>query len=133
MSDNISSFSSRGPVTVDGSGRMKPDISAPGSSVRSSIRNGGYSSFSGTSMAAPHVAGLAALMISADPKLAGELATIRSRIEANAVQLTSVQECGGVPGSEIPNNTFGHGRIDAMPTVFPKPEEYFKQGFENTQ
>jgi subtilisin family serine protease len=133
MTDGISSFSSRGPVTVDGSGRMKPDISAPGSSVRSSIRNGSYGSSSGTSMAAPHVAGLAALMISADPKLAGELATIRSRIEANAVQLTSVQECGGVPGSEIPNNTFGHGRIDAMPTVFPKPEEYFKQGFENTQ
>lgn len=126
-SDNISGFSSRGPVTVDGSNRMKPDISAPGSSVRSSVRNGGYSSFSGTSMAAPHVAGLTALMISADPSLAGQLDTLRNRMQINALKLTSAQSCGGVPGSEVPNNTFGHGRIQAYSSVF---QLEFKQGFE---
>ena len=55
--DTIAGFSSRGPVTVDGSGRLKPDIAAPGSSVRSAIRGGGYGTMSGTSIASPHVAG----------------------------------------------------------------------------
>ncbi len=130
--DAISGFSSRGPVTVDGSNRLKPDISAPGSSVRSSVRGGGYASFSGTSMAGPHVAGLAALMISADPGLAGEVTTLKSRMKLNAVQLTSTQTCGGIPGSSIPNNTFGHGRIDADASVFVLPEEYFNHSFEGT-
>jgi len=49
--DIISGFSSRGPVTVDMSNRLKPNISAPGSGVRSCVRGGGYSSFSATSPA----------------------------------------------------------------------------------
>ena len=40
--DAIASYSSRGAVTVDGSNRLKPDISAPGSSIRSSVPGGGY-------------------------------------------------------------------------------------------
>lgn len=113
-SDAIASFSSRGPVTVDGSNRLKPDISAPGNNVRSSIRNGGYANFSGTSMAGPHVAGLVALLISADPSLAGQVDEIEAIIRDSALQLTSTQTCGGVPGNQIPNNTFGYGRIDAL-------------------
>lgn len=128
--DTISGFSSRGPVTVDGSNRLKPDISAPGSNVRSSIRGGGYASFNGTSMAGPHVAGLTALMISADPALAGDPSTLKSRMKLNAVALTTTQNCGDVPGSSIPNNTFGYGRIDATASVFQLPEEYFDHGFE---
>ena len=112
--DAISSFSSRGPVTVDGSNRLKPDISAPGSSVRSSVPGGGYSVFSGTSMAGPHVAGLVGLIVSAEPSLAGNVAAIETLIQDTAVQLTSTQECGGIPGSQIPNNTFGYGRINAL-------------------
>jgi subtilisin family serine protease len=52
-SDTIAGFSSRGPVTVDGSNRRKPDISAPGVDIRSSVPIGDYGDgWSGTSMAA---------------------------------------------------------------------------------
>lgn len=112
--DTISSFSSRGPVTIDGSNRLKPDISAPGSGVRSSIVGGNYATFSGTSMAAPHVAGLTALLISADPTLAGEVDDLEEIIQVMAVPKTTPQNCGTTPGSEIPNNTYGYGRIDAI-------------------
>lgn len=113
-SDNISSFSSRGPVTIDGSNRLKPNISAPGSGVRSTVPGGGYAIFSGTSMAGPHVAGMTALLISADPSLAGQVDDLEKIIEVMAVPKTSTQQCGSTPGSEIPNNTFGYGRIDAI-------------------
>jgi uncharacterized repeat protein (TIGR01451 family) len=113
-SDAISGFSSRGPVTIDGSNRLKPDISAPGSGVRSSIIGGGYATFNGTSMAAPHVAGLTALLISADPSLAGEVDELEEIIQVMAVPKTTTQDCGTTPGSQIPNNTFGYGRIDAI-------------------
>ncbi|MEZ4771243.1 MAG: S8 family serine peptidase [Caldilineales bacterium] len=111
--DAISSFSSRGPVTVDGSNRLKPDISAPGSSVRSSYPTNSYATLSGTSMAGPHVAGLTALLVSVRPDWAGNVDQLENTINATALQLTTAQECGGIPGSQIPNNTFGYGRIDA--------------------
>ncbi len=115
--DEISGFSSRGPVTVDGSGRMKPNVTAPGSQVRSCVREGGYSTFSGTSMAGPHVAGAVALIISANPELAGQVETIEGILETTAVAKTTDQICGGVAGTEIPNHTFGFGRIDALAAV----------------
>ncbi|MCB8985426.1 MAG: S8 family serine peptidase [Ardenticatenaceae bacterium] len=111
--DNIASFSSRGPVTVDGSGRLKPDVSAPGVGVRSSIPGGGYGYASGTSMAAPHVAGLVALLLSTRPDLAGQVDQIEAIIKNSALPRTTTQTCGGVPGSQVPNNTYGWGRINA--------------------
>ncbi|MEM9820716.1 MAG: S8 family serine peptidase, partial [Bacteroidota bacterium] len=51
--DRISGFSSRGPVIVDGSNRLKPNVSAPGSQVRSTTPGNNYATFSGTSMAGP--------------------------------------------------------------------------------
>ncbi|MEL6866063.1 MAG: S8 family serine peptidase [Bacteroidota bacterium] len=116
-SDTIAGFSSRGPVLVDNSGRMKPNVSAPGVGVRSAIRGGGYASFSGTSMAGPHVAGVVALMISANPDLAGQVEQIETILEQTALGLTTDQECGGVAGTTIPNHTYGHGRIDALAAV----------------
>jgi minor extracellular serine protease Vpr len=63
--DRIASFSSRGPVTATWD--IKPDIVAPGVSIKSTIP-GGYLSLQGTSMAAPHVAGAAALIKQAHPE-----------------------------------------------------------------
>ena len=115
--DTIANFSSRGPVTVDSSNRMKPDISAPGVGVFSSVLNGNYASYSGTSMAGPHVAGVVALMISANPKLAGQVDTIESIIKRTALHLTTGQNCGTTLGTAVPNNTYGYGRIDALAAV----------------
>ncbi len=132
ISDTISSFSSRGPVTVDGSNRLKPDVSAPGSSVRSSFPGGGYGNLSGTSMAGPHVVGVSAVLMSASPGLVGNVDALETCIRQTATPFTSAQTCGGVPGSQIPNNTFGHGRVH-LP--WPVPEicdgtAIFLDGFE---
>jgi len=116
QSDAIAGYSSRGPVTVDGSNRMKPDIAAPGSGIRSSVPGNAYDSSSGTSMAGPHVAGLVALMISAKPALAGDVDALEALIRQSAVQPAFGGECGAGAGV-FPNNTFGAGRIDALAAV----------------
>lgn len=117
-------FSSRGPVTVDGSNRLKPNISAPGSGVRSSTRTSisSYGNSSGTSMAGPHVAGVVALLWSARPVLSRNIAQTKALLQNTAnpdVTVSPAQTCGGTlastPGlSQIPNNSFGYGRVDAL-------------------
>jgi subtilisin family serine protease len=115
--DTIASFSSRGPVTVDGSGRRKPDVSAPGVSVRSCVPGGGYGTKSGTSMAGPHVAGTVALLWSATPCLIGDVDTTEWVIAHTARPRTTAQGCGGDGPSDVPNNVYGWGIVDALAAV----------------
>ena len=113
--DTIAGFSSRGSVTVDGSSRMKPDLTAPGTNVRSSIRDSdtSYANFSGTSMATPHVAGAVALLWSAVPILRNDVTATEKVLNESAVPLDSnACDLGGVP-----NNTFGNGRLDVKSAV----------------
>jgi subtilisin family serine protease len=65
-------------------------------------------------MAGPHVAGLAALLISVQPSLAGDVDSLEMTISQTAIPKTIDQTCGGIIGSEVPNNTYGYGRIDAF-------------------
>jgi subtilisin family serine protease len=115
--DSIAGFSSRGPVLVDGSGRLKPNVVAPGVRIRSSLLNGTYGNLRGTSMAGPHVAGVVALMISANPALSGQVDTITAIIQRTAIPLITEQECDSIAGNVIPNYTYGYGRIDALAAV----------------
>src|SRR5204863_6527494 len=97
---NLAGFSSRGPVTVDGSNRLKPDIAAPGVNVRSSMNTsdtayqGGWS---GTSMAGPHVVGVVALIWSAFPDMERDIAGTKALLEASANPTVHAgsQVCGG--------------------------------------
>ncbi len=109
----VASFSSRGPVTADGSNRRKPDISAPGVSVRSAVRGGTYSSLSGTSMATPHVAGAIALLWSAHPELRHQIADTENILNDAAVDVSST----ACSSNGVPNNTYGFGRLDIKAAV----------------
>jgi subtilisin family serine protease len=113
--DVIADFSSRGPAAV--SGILKPNISAPGVNVLSAYNDGTIGGMSGTSMASPHVAGLAALIWSAQPELIGNVALTYEVIEQTAMGITTSQGCGGDLPTDIPNNVYGWGRIDAFEAV----------------
>ena len=128
-SDEITSFSSRGPVTVDGSNRLKPDVVAPGQAVRSCEPGNTYGLLSGTSMSGPHVAGLIALILSAAPCLHGDVDALEDYVKSTVVPLTSTQTCGAFPGTQVPNAVYGYGAIRA---VLPGPLcEVFDDGFES--
>ena len=113
--DTVAGFSSRGPVTADGSGRLKPDMMAPGTEIRSSIPGGGYASvgWNGTSMASPHVAGGVALLWSAVPWLRGDITATVGVLEHSAAVIPTT-ECGS---AGVPNNVYGYGRLNVQAAV----------------
>ncbi|MBF0407719.1 MAG: S8 family serine peptidase [Candidatus Riflebacteria bacterium] len=103
--DGLAYFSSIGSTTFDGETYVKPDIAAPGAGVVSCKVGGGLVSNSGTSMACPHVAGLAALMLQANPKIT--ISEMREIAEATAIDL----------GDKGKDNKFGSGRFDALACI----------------
>lgn len=120
FNDNYAYFSSPGPVQWNLSpwfdwvyppGSIKPDIAAPGENVNSTTLGGGYSgdTWSGTSMATPHVAGLVALMLSKNPDLTP--AQIDQILEENALDR-------GPAGKD---NDYGSGRIRPVETLNAVP------------
>lgn len=115
--DTIASFSGRGPVTSDGSMRMKPDIVAPGTNVRSAdpLSVSSYAYLGGTSMATPHVAGAVALLWSAHPELLNDIPDTENILNASAHHLLSNECTPGAPST--PNNTYGNGRLDILAAV----------------
>lgn len=115
--DSIAGFSSRGPVRYDNRVLMKPDVVAPGVGVRSAIPGSKYASLSGTSMAGPHVAGVIALMLSANPSLRGEVGLLEDILKKTAQPLRSPLDCDGMPGNAVPNPIYGFGRINALAAV----------------
>ncbi len=104
----IAGFSSRGPTNCSPGGRpaTKPEVTAPGVSVRSCWSNGGYIHSSGTSMATPHVNGVMALLYSANPDLTSD--------EAKQILYDTATDKG--PRGE--DNTFGWGLVNAYDAVY---------------
>lgn len=94
--DRLASFSTRGDFV---------DVAAPGYRIYSTLRNNNYGYLSGTSMATPHVAGLAALILSRNPELTPT--EVRQLIESTAADL-------GPTGRDV---YFGYGRINAALAV----------------
>ncbi|MCZ7378117.1 S8 family serine peptidase [Micromonospora sp. WMMC250] len=110
----VAEFSSRGPVPGVG----KPDVLAPGVGVLSAMPGGTYAALDGTSMATPQVAGVVALMWSANPALVGDLTRTRQILRDTATAATPTyrsrnpsDDCG------TPSNVTGAGQVDAFAAV----------------
>jgi len=98
--DSVASFSGGGIVWWDDSSVIKPDITAPGVSILGLGNDGEYQSLSGTSLAAPHVAGVAALLLQNNTEL--NLFQMKRFLLRTSLDL-------GKPGQNI---RYGHGRLD---------------------
>jgi len=113
LDDAIATFSGVGPVALDGSNRLKPDLVAPGVALRTSAPSNVYAeSFTGTSAAAPEVTGAIALLWSAAPEMAGDVDRSEQALERGAAALTASVSCGGYSGENVPNPVYGWGRLD---------------------
>nr|WP_230393827.1 S8 family serine peptidase [Plantactinospora alkalitolerans] len=111
----VATFSSRGPAA---GGAGKPDVVAPGVAVLSALPGGGYGTQSGTSMATPHLAGVVALMWSANPGLVGDLESTSRILRDSATPAeptyrsqNSADRCGSA------QNITGAGLVDAYGAV----------------
>ena len=99
--DFVAHFSSRGPVSPF---YIKPEIVAPGAYINTTQSNGGYNFTSGTSYAAPHVSGAAALLLQNNPEL--------HHHEIKSILLTTVTPVSDAYGKEFSIHETGAGRLD---------------------
>lgn len=99
--DFVAHFSSRGPVSPF---YIKPDMVAPGAYINTTQSNGGYNFTSGTSFAAPHVSGAAALLLEKYP-------SIHNR-EIKSLLLTTTEPVSDAYGQEFSLNDSGSGRLN---------------------
>ena len=115
----VAEFSSRGPVTADGSGRIKPDIAAPGVGVTSAVPGNEYAENDGTSMASPHIVGVVALLWSANPALIGDIDRTEQILTETATNIAPDGFSGPICGTvaERPNSFVGYGIVNALAAV----------------
>ena len=98
----IYGLSSRGATTCGGSSGVFPDAVAPGVNINTTDLGGFYTTSSGTSMAAPHVSGGLALLLSAYPNL--PVSAQEAALRASAFDL----------GTTGPDDVYGYGRLDLL-------------------
>nr|CCA16972.1 serine protease family S08A putative [Albugo laibachii Nc14] len=127
LDDSVGWYSGKGPSTLltgsnseDGYSHIKPDVSAPGDDIYSALpfADDAYGTQTGTSMAAPHVAGVAALALSANPSLTSAqlFELLRTSVTTDDLK-RSGYDCGAISESQYPNNAVGHGLINAVLAV----------------
>lgn len=111
----LADFSARGPAT---DGRIAPDVVAPGDRVVTATMDGTYQEISGTSFAAPLVAGVAALMLQANPALVGQPDDVTRLLRETSMPLGDMQ-CGAAPDAVdgVPNDATGWGFVAAPMAV----------------
>lgn len=114
---DVTSFSSRGPVMVDGSNRPKPDLVAPGADVLSALPGSTYGLNDGTSMAGPHVAGVVALMWSANPTLIGDVDRTEQLLRETARPYWGTAQIGCFSQEGRVSDAYGYGVVDAYAAV----------------
>jgi len=110
LSDNadiIAGFSSRGPTPFEA--QIKPDLTAPGVNVLSSVFDGEFAFFQGTSMATPHTAGAAALILAGFPDATP--AEVKSRLVNSAARVVTDHINGTTDPGVLAR---GGGRIDLV-------------------
>ncbi|HQJ04737.1 MAG TPA: S8 family serine peptidase, partial [Anaerolineaceae bacterium] len=112
-SRTISDFSSKGPSAFGDDPYTKPNISAPGSNICSTVPGSGWNcGYSGTSMASPHTAGAVALLWSCNPSLIGDMATTFELLQDTAD--TPPPGSCGAPADGEGNYTFGYGYLNVL-------------------
>ena len=123
VADTMAGFSSRGPAPDSAPWNnpsdwyrpdwnlIKPNLSAPGANIRSSIPGGLYASWNGTSMATPHVAGAVAILCEKNPRL--------TPTDLYNFLLDNVDQPSG--GGPYPNNNYGWGRLNVWKALQATP------------
>ncbi|NJD60487.1 MAG: hypothetical protein FIA98_13925, partial [Anaerolineae bacterium] len=113
VSRDIADFSSRGPGLFEDDPYIKPNLSAPGVSICSSVPGNGWNcGFSGTSMASPHTAGAVALLWSCNPGLIGNIDQTFQILQDTA-DTPPAGSCGAPEDGEG-NYTYGYGYLNTL-------------------